>query len=73
MNGDLLNRKLLQKGGRLSRLLEEPRLTDAALSRRLYLLTFNRPPREAETATALSIFAEAPSRAVAAGDLFWRC
>ncbi len=51
MNGDLLNRKLLQKGGRLSRLLEDPKLTDAALSRRLYLLTFNRPPREAETAT----------------------
>ena len=32
MNGDLLNRKLLQKGGRLSRMLEEPKLTDAALA-----------------------------------------
>ncbi len=71
MNGDLLNRKLLQNGGRLSRMLEEPKLTDAALARWLYLLTFNRPPRDAEAAGALSIFAEAPSRAIAAQDLFW--
>ena len=46
MNGDLLNRKLIQKGGRLSRMLEDPKLADAALARRLYLLTFNRPPSE---------------------------
>jgi hypothetical protein len=71
MNGDVLNRKLLQQGGRLARMLEDPRLSDAALARRLYLLTFNRPPSESETAGALEIFAGAPSRAVAAGDLFW--
>jgi Protein of unknown function (DUF1549)/Protein of unknown function (DUF1553) len=71
MNGDLLNRKLLQNGARLSRLLEDPKLTNAALTRRLYLLAFNRPPSEAEASRALSIFAEAPGRAVAAQDLFW--
>ena len=31
MNGDLVNRKLLQADGRLARLLEDPKLTDAAL------------------------------------------
>jgi hypothetical protein len=34
-------------------------------------LTFNRPPTEAETDEARAIFAEAPSRAAAAQDLFW--
>jgi hypothetical protein len=71
MNGDLLNRKLLQRGGRLSRLLEDPKLADLALARRLYLLAFNRPPSGAEASQAVSIFGEAPSRAVAAQDLFW--
>jgi Protein of unknown function (DUF1553)/Protein of unknown function (DUF1549) len=71
MNGDLLNRKLLQKGGRLARMLDDPKLDDAALTRRLYLLTFHRPPSAVEISGARSMFAEAPSRAIAAGDLFW--
>ena len=44
-------------------MLKDPKLTDEALARRLYLLTFNRPPTDAETAAARTIFAEAPSRA----------
>jgi hypothetical protein len=52
-------------------MLEDPKLTNAALARRLYLLTFNRPPSDSELAGALSIFAEAPSRSIAAQDLFW--
>jgi Protein of unknown function (DUF1553)/Protein of unknown function (DUF1549) len=71
MNGDLLNRKLLQKGARLTRLLEDPKLADPALVRRLYLLSFNRPPSAIEASRALSVFAESPSRAVAAEDFFW--
>ncbi len=71
MNGDLVNRKLMQAGGRLARLLKDPKLTDKALAERLYLLTFNRPPTPAETDVAGAIFAEAPSRAAAAQDLFW--
>jgi hypothetical protein len=35
------------------------------------LLAFNRPPSGAEASQAVSIFGEAPSRAVAAQDLFW--
>jgi hypothetical protein len=71
MNGDVVNRKLLQAGGRLAGLLKDPRLTDEALVRTLYLLTFNRLPRAPETAAARAIFAEAPDRAAAAQDLFW--
>ena len=41
-------------------MLKDPKLTDQALVRRLYLLTFNRPPTAAETAEAKAIFAEAP-------------
>ena len=44
MNGELLNRKLVQGNGRLSRMLKDPKLTDETLVRRLYLLTFGRPP-----------------------------
>jgi hypothetical protein len=71
MNGDLLNRKLLQSGGRLSRMLRDPKLTEGALVRRLYLLTFNRPPSATETDRAKTVLAEAPSRAAGAQDLFW--
>jgi Protein of unknown function (DUF1553)/Protein of unknown function (DUF1549) len=71
MNGELLNRKLFQADGRLSRMLKDPKLTDPGLARRLYLLTFNRPPTEAETARAGTIFADAPSRQAGAQDLFW--
>jgi hypothetical protein len=71
MNGELLNRKLFQADGRLSRMLKDPKLTDPGLARRLYLLTFNRPPTEAETARAGTIFTDAPSRQAGAQDLFW--
>ncbi len=71
MNGDLLNRKLIQESGRLSAMLKDPKLSDGALARRLYLLTFNRPPSDPETARARQVFAEAPSRAAGAQDLFW--
>jgi Protein of unknown function (DUF1553)/Protein of unknown function (DUF1549) len=71
MNGDLLNRKLLQREGRLARLLQDPKVTDETIARRLYLLTFNRPPDAAELATARALLAEAASRAAGAQDLFW--
>ena len=71
MNGELLNRKLFQADGRLSRMLKDPKLTDRGLARRLYLLTFNRPPTEAELAQAGTIFGDAPTRQAGAQDLFW--
>jgi len=71
MNGDLLNRKLFQTDARLSRMLKDPKLTDETLVRSLYLLTFCRPPNPSETAEAKTFFAETPSRAAGAQDLFW--
>jgi Protein of unknown function (DUF1553)/Protein of unknown function (DUF1549) len=71
MNGDIVNRKVLDPRGRLARLLKDPKLTDQMLVRRLYLLTLNRPPTDNETSQARTIFAEAPSRASGAQDLFW--
>ena len=71
MNGELLNRKLFQGDGRLMRMLKDPKLTDGAPARRLYLLTVNRPPTEQEVVAASAIFAEAPNRQAGAQDLFW--
>ncbi len=71
MNGDLLNRKLLQPDGRLARLLRDPKLPEPALISRLYLLTFNRTPSAAETTRAKTILSEAPTRSAGAQDLFW--
>ena len=71
MNGELLNRKLFQRDGRLMRMLKDPKLTDGALARRLYLLTVNRPPTEPELVAASTIFAEGPGRQAGAQDMFW--
>jgi hypothetical protein len=71
MNGELLNRKLIQGDGRLSRMLKDPKLTDETLVRRLYLLTFGRPPTPAESTSAKALLAESPSRPAGAQDLFW--
>jgi hypothetical protein len=71
MNGDLLNRKLLQTDGRLSRMLKDPKLTDETLVTSLYLLTFCRPPSPSEVADARTLFAETPARTAGAQDLFW--
>jgi hypothetical protein len=71
MNGDLLNRKLIQGDGRLSRMLKDPKLTDETLVSRLYLITFDRRPTLAEVAAAKTILAESPSRQAGAQDLFW--
>jgi Protein of unknown function (DUF1549)/Protein of unknown function (DUF1553) len=71
MNGELLNRKLLQADGRLARMVRDPKLTDETLIRRFYLLAFSRPPTVGETVHARTILAEASDRATGAQDLFW--
>lgn len=71
LNGELVNRKLIQGDGRLSRMLKDPKLTDDTLVRRLYLFTFCRPPTPAEITAAKTILAESPSRPAGAQDLFW--
>ena len=71
MNGDLVNRKVAQPGGRLARLLRDPKLTDETLVRALYAVTFGREPTAPEVDAARGLIAEAPGRAVGAQDLFW--
>jgi hypothetical protein len=71
MNGDLVNRKVGQRDGRLMRWLRDPRLTDETLIQSLYGVTFNRRATEAEVTAARTLIAEAPSRAQGAQDLFW--
>ncbi|AGA29534.1 DUF1549 and DUF1553 domain-containing protein [Singulisphaera acidiphila] len=71
MNGDLLNRKLTQADGRLTRLLRDPKLTNATLVETLYVATFNRLPSPQENEAARQLIVEAPSRAMGAQDLFW--
>jgi uncharacterized protein DUF1553/uncharacterized protein DUF1549 len=71
MNGDLINRKVVQPDGRLARMMRDPKLTDETLVQTLYKLTFNRTATQAELATAKTLIAEAPSRPQGAQDLLW--
>jgi Protein of unknown function (DUF1553)/Protein of unknown function (DUF1549) len=71
MNGDIVNRKVAQGDGRLSRLFRDPKLSDPSLIRTLYLVTFNRPPTDIEEAAARDLLATSSSRVVGAQDLFW--
>ena len=72
LNGDVVNRKVLQGDGRLTRIMRDPKLSDEMLVRTLYLVTFNRHPNDDEVDAAREIFASSPKgRAVAAQDLFW--
>jgi hypothetical protein len=71
MNGDLVNRKVAQRDGRLAKMLRDPRLTDETLVRALYLVTFDRTPAPEEVTAARALIASAPDRATGAQDLFW--
>jgi len=71
MNGESLNRKLIQGDCRLSRMLKDPKLTDETLISRLYLITFGRHATPSEATAAKSVLADSPSRQVGAQDLFW--
>ena len=71
MNGDLVNRKVAQPDGRLTKLMRDPKLTDDTLVGILYHATFNRAPTRDELAAAHALIGEAPSRAVGTQDLFW--
>lgn len=71
MNGDLINRKLAQKDGRLARMLQDPKLSAGTLVQRLYKVTFGRPATTEELETASRLIDEAPSRLIGAQDLLW--
>jgi hypothetical protein len=71
INGDVVNKKIADPGGRLARWMKDPKLTDETLIKSLYLVTFNRPATPEEVNAATGLIAEAPSRTTGAQDLFW--
>ncbi len=77
-NGDLLQRKISAKTGRVSQLLaakagatDGAANNDANIVRQLYLATFSRSPREEETAKCLKIVAAAANRREGLEDVLW--
>ena len=71
LNGDVVNRKVLQADGRLTRVMRDPKLSDESLIQTLYLATFNRPARPEEVSAAVGILATSTNRSNGAQDLFW--
>jgi hypothetical protein len=70
MNGDLLNKKIVDANGRLAKLLAGKRTTREVIDE-LYLVTFSRPPSEEEINEAESLVAAAPTPQDGLQDLLW--
>jgi Protein of unknown function (DUF1553)/Protein of unknown function (DUF1549)/Bacterial Ig-like domain (group 2)/Bacterial Ig-like domain len=69
-NGDMINRKLADPSGRVTRLLaEHPR--NEELIDELYLITVSRPPNEQESLQCQAILSDASTRREGAEDLLW--
>ena len=70
INGDLIQRKLGAKDGRLAKLLASGK-SDREIVEELFLVTLSRPPAPSELTLALRAFQSAPNRRQAAEDLLW--
>ena len=70
-NGDLLNRKLADKQGRITRLAEEKDLTDQQAIDQLYLVTYSRRPTADELHECQQIIARAPDSREGLEDILW--
>ncbi len=71
INGQGVNRRLADPGGRVARLVKTPKITDKQIIEELYLTVVCRPPEAAETALWEKHFAEAKDRLKAGQDLMW--
>lgn len=69
-NGELIHRKLSDKGGRIARLLQANATDDAAFNE-LYLVAFSRRPTSDEVAGCRAIVAVAPDRREGLEDVLW--
>ena len=67
-NGDVVNRKLADKSGRLTKL---EKATDAEAVKELYKVTFTRLPSAAEQKTATDIITKTPNRRKGLENLLW--
>jgi hypothetical protein len=70
MNGDLVNRKVMDANGRVAKLLNA-NMSDSDIIEELYLATFSRLPTATELRNALRLIAAQPSRKTAVEDLMW--
>jgi hypothetical protein len=70
MNGDLVERKVRDPGGRAGRVLKE-NLKDAEAVREFYLATVSRRPDSGEAERASKFIAGAGSRKEGMEDLLW--
>jgi len=70
MNGDLVNRKVMDANGRVAKLLNANK-SDSEIIEELYLATFSRLPTATELHNALRLIAAQPSRKTAVEDLMW--
>ena len=69
-NGEMLQRKLADKKGRIVALHKSKR-TDALAIHQLYLATFSRPPRSEETAKCKRIIKKSASRQQGLENILW--
>ncbi len=69
-NGDLIQKKLSDKTGRIAQLVKE-NADDEIATRKLYLAAFSRPPTDEEISLARSVLAGAEDRQQAIEDLLW--
>ena len=69
-NGDLIQKKLSDKGGRLTNLADEEVPLDEAV-RETYLVTFSRTPTSEELANGQQIVSGAENRRQGLEDLMW--
>lgn len=70
VNGDVVQRKLTDKAGRIAKFIKEKTPTDEAI-RELYFVTFSRPPSDEEVKTALKYAESAESLQQGLEDILW--
>ena len=70
VNGDTIQKKLTDKGGRLAKLIAV-KAASADAVRELYLTTFSRPPNDSETAAAVGLIETAESPQQGLEDVLW--
>lgn len=70
INGELVTRKLTDKNGRLSRMINDKTSADEAVTE-LYLVTFSRPPSEDELVSAREFVDNAESTRQGLEDVLW--
>ena len=69
-NGEMLQRKLSHKAGRVVRLMKN-KMTDGKAIEQLYLVTFSRPPTTAETNNCKKILKKSASRQSGLENILW--